>query len=238
MALVTNESRHRWLGRAVGLGLLATFGAAMYQNMALGDDVMNAAANNGSNALSSTLNARMLLDGAMVLLTVFVAAGFYFLLRPISGSLSLIASAFRLAAAGFTAYGVFIASGVISNISNLPAITDAQTLLTTIEELNALNFDLFHWGLIASSVGAAINYALLFAGRFIPRAIAGYGVLASIGATIGASAIYLSPPLSNLMFPAYVAANALAFISLTLWLIAFGVNTKHWNARALSAARP
>ncbi|MEO1251649.1 MAG: DUF4386 domain-containing protein [Pseudomonadota bacterium] len=228
MPHIKNVDNHRRLARAIGAALLAAFGLAIYQTIAANDDALGAAAQESVQAFADVMRSRMLIDAIGVGLAAFVAIGFYFLLQPVNALLSLVASALRFLAAVFSGYGIYVANSVIAESSN--ASTDA--LGAAINSLNALNFDLFHWGLIASSLGAALSFALLYVGRFVPRLLAGYGVIASIGAVIGASAIYLAPAISEAMFPAYVAANALAYVSLTIWLLVFGVNVEHWIARA------
>ncbi|WP_109354035.1 DUF4386 domain-containing protein [Sphingorhabdus sp. EL138] len=232
MTSIDNEAGHKLLARAVGIGLLATFGLGIYQTMNVGDGVLLAAVEGGADVLLQLLQTRMLVDTVGVGLAIFVAIGFYLLLRPVNVWFSLVASGLRLVGAGFLGFGIYSASGVASQITSA---ADEGSSLKAIEALNALNFDLFHWGLIATSLGAMVTAALLIVGRFVPRVLAGFGVLAYLGAIVGASSIYLAPRLSDLMFPAYVAANALAFVSLALWLAVFGASAKYWNSHSLES---
>ncbi len=232
MGMIENPAGHKRLARAIGAGMLLALALAAFEASALGGDALSAAALDGFDAFAAALTVAMVSDAAEAALTILLAVGFFVLLRPVSPALALVAGLCRLAAAGFAGAGLFVAYRVLADVSGRSDDGNASARLAdAAQRLQDFNFDFFHWGLIASSIGAAIGFALLFAGRLIPRALAGYGVLASIGAVVGAASIYLAPTLSDLMFPAYVAANALAYVSLTLWLIVFGVSANAWNAR-------
>ncbi len=221
-----SEGKQKLLARIIGIALLAAFALGAYQTAVMTSDGLLAAAEAGEAAFAKALQARMVLDSAMSALAVLLAIGFFFLLQPVNAGLALLASLLRLVSAGFAGFGVYAASTVIADDS---MNAGSDSLLRAARDLNALYFDLFHWGLIAASLSAAVIFALLFASRYAPRLLAGYGFLASLGAVVGASSLYLAPALSDLMYPAYVAANALAFISLALWLTVFSVNTSYWR---------
>ncbi len=231
MAFMENQAAYKWLARGIGLALLLAFALAAYEGFVLGGDALATSADKGRSAFLDVLGTLMLFDAIGVGLTMLVAIGFFILLRPINPGVSFVAGVLRFVPAGFTGAGLYGAYGVWGGLQGA-APTDTEALNEIAERLQGLDFDFFHWGLIAASASAILVYALLFAGRLIPRLIAGYGVVASIGAIVGASSIYLAPTVSEIMFPAYVAANAIAYVSLMLWLILFGVNTDYWHGRS------
>ena len=213
-----NSSSQTMLARLIGLLLLLSFILGVYQ-LSTHDGALSAAAPEGVEAVRAALQQNMMMDAAGGVLAILVAIGFYFLLRSVNGPLIILSTLARLVGVAIGLYGVYAAY-------QLGLALKGQSIDTQIEQYEVLNFDLFHWGLIAASIGATITFALLFAGRMIPRLLAGYGVIASIAVVIGAGAIYFAPWLSDIMYPGYAAGNALAFVSLTLWLLIAGVKTQ------------
>ena len=215
------------LARSIGLALMAAMAIAILAPIFVGDGGLEGASTRGAATYIAALRSVMIADALSAALACFVAYGFYKLLAPVNAAFAGLAATCRIVAAGVTGFGVFLAYDAIGDINSLEGVDDfSAALQANAAHLTELRFDLFHWSLIVSSVGAALTYLLLFAGGLVPRLLSAYGFVASIGAVVGASAIYLAPSLSEAMFPAYVAANAVAYISLFAWLIIFGVGAR------------
>ncbi|MEM9013862.1 MAG: DUF4386 domain-containing protein [Pseudomonadota bacterium] len=230
MAAYRNSQSTNWLARAIGLSMLAAFAIAAFEANGSGVISLAEAAELGSGQFAERLDHEIRFGIVEIAATLATATGFIVLLKPIHAGLAIVGGALRALPAGFAAFGAYKFSTMKTTLGNAPGdAMPKEDLSAAAEQVSALNFDTFHWGLITASVGAAIGYALFFHGRMIPRVISGYGLLASLGACIGASAIYLAPGLSDLMFPAYAIANAVAYFSLMLWLLIRGVDTSYWN---------
>jgi len=68
---------------------------------------------------------------------------------------------------------------------------------------------------------------LVFKSAFLPRILGPLMALAGL-----AWLTFLSPPFANHLSPRNVACGLIGEASLMLWLLAMGVNTQRWNARA------
>jgi Domain of unknown function (DUF4386) len=69
---------------------------------------------------------------------------------------------------------------------------------------------------------------LIARSRFLPRILGVFMVIAGL-----AYQVFLSPPLANELFAYVVApAGALGELSLILWLLVMGVNTRRWKEQA------
>ncbi len=215
------------IARVAGLTMLAAFGLAILQGMLSDDGLLTTAAEEGGkDGLAGMLWSRSLTHWGTIIIGLVGVVAFYLLLVPINRLLAMVATLLKLAAVVATGFTLYHTGGMRGTLLKEGGGSD---LVSIAEAVIAYDFDTFHYGLIATSVAAAISFALFFHSRMIPRWLAGYGVLASVGAAIGASAIYVAPPLSDLMFPAYAAFNGLAYVSLMLWLIIAGVNLDHWT---------
>jgi len=112
--------------------------------------------------------------------TILLAGAFYALLRPVSPMLALLALLWRTAEA--TIGGVAAAFAFIA-LENLRSFGDeaagAGTLFMA-RLLNAGYVTLFQVALIFFALGSILFFGLLYRSRYIPRALAGFGVLASV----------------------------------------------------------
>lgn len=221
----------RNLGRAIGVLLLIAIFIGSY------DLELEAASKTSEAALEAlfgeysglTQNFRTLAltNAATAALSLVTGAIFFVLLRRISGVAALTAFLLRLIDIALGAASVWISiqlASIFADASGSPA--DLSKLADPYQDLS---WKTFHYGLAASSIGAAVNFALMFKGRYIPRALSAYGVLASLFVAVSIAAMELSPVASQYVYPAYVIGNAIAFISLTLWLLVRGVDTGLWN---------
>ena len=67
---------------------------------------------------------------------------------------------------------------------------------------------------------------------FLPRAVGALMVIAGSGWLTMSLANLLSPPLGHILCPYILAPGAIGEISLSLWLLAMGVNAQRWRERA------
>jgi len=100
-------------------------------------------------------------------------------------------------------------------------------------------FGLLEWSARASNIGLVVFGAyclllgcLIYTSTFLPGVL---GVLMMLGGL--GLLTYLSPALASDLYPYNAAPALIAETSLTLWLLAIGVNVQQWERRA-SATRP
>ena len=142
---------------------------------------------------------------------VGVALLFFKLLRPISRSLSLLASVCRLIFVVFMGVNALNYFGVTALFQQVhsPSAFDAG----------------YGVALIPFGLHCLLTGYLIFNSTFLPRVL---GILMMVAGC--AYLLFLWPPLgSRLFFPWIVAPAVLGEASLTLWLLVMGVNAARWG---------
>lgn len=168
---------------------------------------------------------------------VGVALIFYELLKPVSRSLALLATFFRLvfvAIASANMLNHFAPLIFLSGADYLSAFKpdQLQALALVFIRLRTFGFDI---ALVFFGFHCLVVGYLLFRSTFFPRilgialAIGGVGYLASILATA------IPPAIGVHLFPYIMLPAGVAEISLTLWLIIVGVNVPRWKEQASAA---
>jgi Domain of unknown function (DUF4386) len=71
---------------------------------------------------------------------------------------------------------------------------------------------------------------LIFRSTFLPRILGALMAFAGLGYLT-----FLSPPLTNYLFPYNLAAGAIGQVSLTLWLLVMRVNLERWKEQVSAA---
>ncbi len=225
--LETLESRT--LARLVGLLFLLSMPLGGY-SLALTEGVDTSAA--GLLALDGDFSSLVYvyrtvtaLDLVMAMLTVLIAAGLFQLLSPVSRPLAFAVAGLKLADAA----GKVVTVALSGKLASLFDAGVAADLWLAAERVQQQAWEVFHYGLVISSLGSAIMFYLLYRARYIPRPLAGFGVLASLGVVGSIPAMVLIEGAGAIVFPWYVIANGIAFIGLTAWFLVAGVNTSWWQ---------
>jgi Domain of unknown function (DUF4386) len=161
---------------------------------------------------------------------IALTALLYELFKPVNRSLSLVAAFFSLAAA------VVQAISSLFHLAPLFLLGGAQYLrVFTVEQLQALalvflrlraaayhNIGLVFFGLYCLLVGI-----LILRSRFLPRIL---GVLMALAGL--SYVLFLSPALARSLQPYILVFPGVGQISLTLWLLAIGLNVQRWQEQA------
>ncbi len=168
---------------------------------------------------------------------VGVALLFYELLKPVSRSIALLATFFRLtfvAVASANMFNHFAPLVFLSGAEYLNAFQPGQiqALVLAFLRLRTFGFDV---ALLFFGVHCLLVGYLLFRSTYLPRtlgvalAIGGLGYLANISATS------IPPATAAHLFPYIMLPAGLAEIALTLWLLTIGVNVQKWKEQASAA---
>ena len=212
--------------------LLARAGGVLYLVIivigALGEAVVRGRIVVPGNAAETAANLRSMewlwrlgVAGEVVLLNcaIGLAVILYILLRPVNRDLALAAVLFNL---------VSIA------VEGVAAVSLAAALQTSLPEqaLFSIRWHSTGFGvaLVFFGVECVILGYLIYRSGYMPRSI---GVLMQIAGAcyiINSFALFLSPPLSRLLFPAILMPCLIAELTLALWLLVKGVHAEKWRA--------
>jgi len=159
---------------------------------------------------------------------IAVTALFYELFRPVNRSVSLLAAFFSLMGCAAATLSSLFYSAPLVVLQEAPHLGAFKA-----EELQAMALMLDKLNLRASNIGSAffgfyfllIGY-LVFRSAFLPRIL---GVLMMFAGVSMLPLLY--PPLASSLRP-YRALALLGEVSLTLWLLARGVNVERWKEQA------
>ncbi|HYL27337.1 MAG TPA: DUF4386 domain-containing protein [Candidatus Nitrosotalea sp.] len=165
---------------------------------------------------------------------VVVTLLLYELLKPVNRSLSLLAAFFSLvgvAVGGLAALGHLAPLFLLKGAPYLSTFTPAQlqTLAYFALKMHAQGYLV---ALVFFAFYELILGYLIFKSGFFPRLL---GILVAIGGAaflINSFALFLAPAIGNALNGYMLALDGAGEISLTLWLLAFGVNATRWQEAA------
>lgn len=161
----------------------------------------------------------------------------YIILKPVSKTLSLIATASRLAMTGVHALNLLnhlIALFLLSGAAYLTVFEPAQLNAFAMLFIDAHGIG-YSIGIVFFALHTAILGLLIFKSGYLPKALGVLFLIASLGYFIDSFSLLLIPSYKDT--PALIAMTiAIAEIAFPLWLLIKGVNTEKWEKRALESA--
>ncbi|HYR76427.1 MAG TPA: DUF4386 domain-containing protein [Pyrinomonadaceae bacterium] len=203
--------------------------------------VANDAAATAANILAKESLYRLgfafdLISGTSYLVTtVFL----YYVLKPVSRSLSMLAAFFGLAgvAIGGISWVLRLASLVLLHGDQyLSAFTTSQLQATSMIALK-LQLTVFSIGMVFFGIQCISIGCLVARSIFLPRVL---GIVLAIGGTsyvIASFASFLIPSFGPHLIQFVLPVALIGEGSLTLWLLVKGVNTQRWKDQASAAER-
>ena len=205
MASSNIEPSQKTAARIAGLALIIPFVIVVFAEFTILEPLIVAgdAAQTAQNILAHTSLFRLGITcdvmysvGNIVLLTAL-----YVVLRPVSRGLTLLATFFRLAYAAMwllIALDYFKALKFLSNTGSLTAFSTEQ--LQALAKLSiSSGFDTYYVGLLFFGLASTIYGVLWFKSHYIPRALAGFGVIASAWAVFCTFVFYISPDFAKVV---------------------------------------
>jgi Domain of unknown function (DUF4386) len=163
---------------------------------------------------------------------IMTTALFYFLLRPVSRSIALVAAFLSLSGCIIKTFSrvFYIAPLFVLGGAQYLEVFSQQQLQALALLLLKVNNRGAAMALAFFGFEALLNGYLIFRSTFLPRIL---GVLSMLGGLGWLTFLY--PPLGYSVF-FYVAAFALlGSAAMIFWLIVFGVNEERWRERASAA---
>lgn len=231
------ETSPQTYARATGLLYLVVIAAGMFAQMFVADRIVvhGDAAATAANILAH----RSLFQLGFTIYLIEMAAqtamiGFlYFLLNPVSRSISLVALCFGLTGCIVkTLSRLFYISPllVLGDTGYLSAFgaEQSQALALLLLRVNdqAAGIALPFFGL-----STLLNGSLIFKSTFLPRFLGLVSILGGLGWLT-----FLDPALGSRLFPYILVIGVLGSVLQILWLLVKGVNVERWNERALANA--
>ncbi len=227
----------RLKARIAGLLYLLTFltgGIALFagRGLIVPEDAAATAAN--ILALESSFRLSFAADLLVIACYIAVTALFYDLFKPVSRSLSRVAALFSLVGCAIQASAAFLNLAPLAVLGGAPYLNafkveqlQALALLFLKLHSQAYNLGLVFFGFYCLLIGC-----LILRSTFLPRVLGVLMVLAGLGWLT-----FLSPPLAKSLSTYVLVPGILGEGSLTLWLLAMGVNVQRWNDQASAAAQ-
>jgi hypothetical protein len=228
----------RHMARIAGLFYLLTILTRMFVEIFVRNRlvVSNDAAATATNILAHEPLWRWGFAADIIAFASYIAltALLYELLKSVNRSLSLVAAFFSLVACVVQAISSLFHLAPLFLLGAAPYLSvftkeQLQALALVFLRLRAAAYHsigLVFFGLYCLLVGI-----LILRSTFLPRIL---GVLMVLGGL--SYVLFLSPPLVGSLQPYILIFPAVGQISLTLWLLAIGVNVQRWKEQA-SAAR-
>jgi Domain of unknown function (DUF4386) len=161
---------------------------------------------------------------------VLLGGSLYALLRHVSADLALIALLWRVAEAVLLGVGVIIRFAVLQNYAG--AGVDAGSAKSLHQLMSSAIGASSYVSFVCLSTGSLIFFFLLFKSRYLPRALAGFGILASVLLSVASFAYLLFPERVSSLGMMVMTPMFIAEIGAGLWLLIAGANFKYWNSKA------
>jgi uncharacterized protein DUF4386 len=163
---------------------------------------------------------------------VVVTALFYDLFKPVNRRVSLLAAFFSIVGCAIGAVSCVFYLAPMTFLRGAPYLS-----VFSVEQLHALALTFLKLYVQAYSIGLVffgfycllIGY-LVFRSTFLPRTLGVLMAFAGLGWLV-----FLSPPLASSLSPYVLAPGIIGEGSLTLWLLAKGVDAKRWKEQAAVA---
>ena len=205
MTIGTIDESQRKAAKVAGLAYLLTFAIVVYVNFGIHDRLIIAgnAAETARNILAHERLFRLGIAGDLIYCAgiVVLLTALYVILRPISRGLALLATFSRLV-------------WVLMWLTMTLHLFDALRLLSGADYLRALEtdraqglallylgtrFDYYYVGLLFGALASTVCGYLWFKSRYIPRALAAFGVISSAWCLACTLVFYIFPNFDNVV---------------------------------------
>lgn len=166
-----------------------------------------------------------------VALYVAVTTLFYVILRPVGGTIALLALTAGLVAMAITAVAAIFELGPLAILQSTSAGLSAAELHAQAMLLVQVGGQVSPISLVFSGVFQILNGYLIFRSGFLPRVLGVVVAAAGVGWFV-----FLAPPLASSLLTELEVLGFLGEVPLMLWLLAMGVNSQRWTERAVASS--
>jgi hypothetical protein len=230
MATYTIDESQRKAARVAGLAYLITFATVVYVNFGIHERLIvgNNAAETARNILAHEQLFRIGIAGDLVYCAgvVVLLTALYVILKPVSKGLALLAALWRLVWVLMwlaMTLNLFDALRLLRGADYLRAF-EAERLQALARFHLGTSFDYYYVGLLFGALASTVCGCLWFKSRYIPRALAAFGVISSAFCVACTFVFYISPnfdKIVNLWW--FDTPMAIFDITLSFWLIFKGL---------------
>ena len=159
---------------------------------------------------------------------VILVVALYVVLKPINRNVALLAAFWRLAESAIFALitlNDFVVLRLLSGADYLRAF-DTQQLQALTYTFVGVHDAGYLIGLVFFGLGSTVFAYLWFKSRYIPRALAAWGIFSSLVVAIVTLAIMVFPSLAAVVIPVYFAPIFIFEVTLGLWLLLKGIQAR------------
>lgn len=229
MTISPIDNSQRTAARVAGLAYLITFATVVSVNFGIHDRlIVDTSAETARNILAHERLFRIGIAGDLIYCAgvVVLLTALYVILRPVNRGLALLAAFWRLVFVLMwlvMALHLFDALRLISGADYLRAIGPEQLQALARLDLGT-RFDYYYVGLLFGSLASTACGCLWYKSRYIPRALAAFGVISSAFCVACTLVFYIFPgfdKIVNLWW--FDTPMGLFDIALSFWLIFKGL---------------
>ncbi len=233
MSLSAIDNSQRTAAKIAGLAGLVSFAVLVAVNYGIFAAMLagSSASEIARRVLADETSFRAGLAGNILYVagTVVVLTALYIILKPINQTLAL------LAAFGRLIYGFMMLAVTLNLFTALRILKDPQGEWSAVfspEQVAGLacqhlrNYDAYYIGLIFWGLSAAAASVLWFKSRYIPRGLAGFGLIASVWCAACTFIYYIFPGFEKVVGRSWFDSPLVLFeLALSFWLLFKGLRT-------------
>jgi len=220
------EPAQRTAAKVVGVLYLIQMATGVFGQSFVRDPliVRGDAAKTAQNILGSERLFRLSIAGDLVTYigVIVLLWAFYVLVRPVNRNLALLAACPRLAENAVLCVATVNSLLVLRLLSGANYLEVGQRQSLAMLALSAQGLGM-NVGFILLGLGSAVFAYLLLKSRYVPRALAAWGIFASLVLAIVTLTIVVFPGLGDVLGLAYMAPMGLYEVGLGLWLVIKGI---------------
>jgi len=235
------EPAQHTAARVVGFLYLFQMATAIFGQSFVRDQliVSGDATKTAQNIIGSERLFRLSIAGDLITYTAVMVMiwAFYVLVRPVNKNLALLAVFFRLAEIAVLCVATvnsLVALRLLSGADYLKTFEISQLHSLARLALGAQGLAM-NVGFILLGLGSTVFAYLLLKSRYVPKALAAWGILSSLVLAIVTLAIIVFPGLGEAIGLTYMAPMGIYEVGLGLWLLLKGIQAP--SARADSQLR-
>lgn len=227
----------RFLARMAGLFAVITTPAG-FAAIVIGNLVdPHGAAATAHHILANELLYRLAAAGDVISLLYIVYTLFiYYLFRPVSRSLALLAALFSLvgiAVGALIAFFDVAALLVLKDGASLRALTQEQLQAIALLFLQ-LRAQVYALSIVLFGAYDVLTGYLIIRSTFLPRLFGVWWAIAGVGYLINSFATLLAPDFAAHLSP-WILIPGLADLVIPVWLLVVGVNERRWKEQEAAA---
>lgn len=231
MPIYSIDESQQKAAKAAGLAYLITLATVVYANFGIHDRLIvesNAETARNIQAHGTLFRLGIVGDLAYCAGIVVLLTALYVILRPVSRGLALLAAFWRLVFVLMwlvMALNLFDALRLLSDADYARAF-EAERLQALASLYLSTRFDYYYVGLLFGALASTLCGYLWFKSRYIPRVLAGFGVISSAFCVACTLVFYIFPNFTKIVNLWWFDSPMAVFdIVLSFWLLIRGLRT-------------